>query len=270
MGLTATVDPSVAAQMRRAAESLVIRARAGDQNAIAMIMKIRENVPRSRRAALAYDLIDKYIKKNPVSKAVRFGADRIQAEVTKETTLHGVKQAVAKGRSSKDYSKVVRCIERLPRRTDWLSYAAFVVADGRTVDERVICCILPQLRGQLVLKGTEPISIQRAQKAGHQICGEWDAEFAGEELSLARDNGYPLAVDAGSEVVPVDELFCRAFGDATDVDRVVEHASAIEAPARQPLRVGYVFGLARAIQGVTRRKRPISSYSKIVADELGD
>lgn len=65
-----------AEQVKQAAESLVIRARQGDQNAMGMIVAIRQNRDSgSRKAALAYDYIASYIRNNPVQERSAFGND---------------------------------------------------------------------------------------------------------------------------------------------------------------------------------------------------
>lgn len=267
--LSASVSPSVVARMEQGAESLVVRARSGDQNAIAMIARIREEVPRSRRAALSFDLIARYVREHPIVEGVRLGAERASAAVTKERSLRAARDATRRGVSAEHYTKVVRCIERFPQRIDWLAVMAHVVADGRDVDEEVVCAVLPLLRGSVVLHKRRPVSLQRARRANVSIAGDWAAEFGDDGLTIVRGDGSPLAVDVGSEVVPADELFCRAFGEVSRPDRVVEMAAPIERNARQPIRVGYVLGLARAIQGVARHGRPISSLSETIAEELG-
>jgi len=248
----------------------VVRARAGDQNAIAMIVRIREEVPQSRRAALAYDMLRKYVKEHPVVESVRLGVEAVSARANQKSTIRVARDVTRVGSTKKEYVRVVECIERSPRSVDCYTLMACVVADGRDVDEDVVCAILPTLRGTLVVCGSRPVSLEQAHRRGVKVAGEWAAEFGHDGLTIVRGDGAPLAVDAGSEIVPSDELFVRAFEEAGDTDRVIQMASSVDPNARQPVRVGYVMGLARRIQGVTRRGEPIGTLSIAAAEELGE
>jgi hypothetical protein len=255
--------------MSSAAEALVIRARSGDQNAIAMISRIREKAPESKRAAIAYKMLSHYIRSNPVKQQFRFGREKASSERTKESLLRAIKQSTRKGTPMKDYLRSVRYIEKSPRRIDWLAIVAHIVADGQEVDETIVCAILPNLRGRLVLADKKPIPIKQAIKSDSvQIAKEWDAEFGAEGLLLERD-GDPLAVEVGNYVVPVDDLFSWSFQASPDDDEIIKTAADIDPEERQPVRVGYVFGLARHIQEV-RNGAPIETFSKVVAEELDE
>jgi hypothetical protein len=68
--------------MRASAESVVERARAGDQNAMAMIVMIREAAGKgSKRAVLALDMLKETIRKNPIES--RMGEERPQYDPAK-------------------------------------------------------------------------------------------------------------------------------------------------------------------------------------------
>lgn len=74
-------------QQRLAAESLVLRARCGDQNAMAIISLVAQNSKKSPRAYTAYQHIQKYIDMHPVSDSP-FGVDAPQSVGTNEPSLN--------------------------------------------------------------------------------------------------------------------------------------------------------------------------------------
>lgn len=242
MGLAATVSNSTLTRMRAAAESLVIRARAGDQNAIAMISRIRVQVPGSRRAALAYDLLLKYIKSHPVTAL--FGGIRL---TSKAAALRGV-AAASRAAGATEYVRVVRWIERLPTSLDYYAEAACLVADGRNVDQSAVRAVLPALRGNVGIVGGEAVSLSK-------ISGEDHAE---------------LGFQVGGKLIPSSRMFEAAFVRAVRADLVQQLAGPLPGFARQPIRVGYVLGLAKVIQDVTRRGRPIGQLSELAGWELGE
>lgn len=78
-------------KMRVAAESLVERARAGDQNAMAMISAVREQASKgSKRARKSVKLLQQYIDANPVSESSddHYSPKRILPPVVKQLGAH--------------------------------------------------------------------------------------------------------------------------------------------------------------------------------------
>lgn len=264
MGLAAQADPSVVAKMRQAAESLVIRARAGDQNAIAMISEVRKNVPRSRRAALAYDLLCDYVKKNPVGK-VAFGfASRVAGKA--DPLLYRAIHDVVGGPK---YAQVVQLIEKLPTSVDRYAEAACLVADGKNVDELTIRAVLPNLRGEVMVVDGKPMTFDQLRASGKKFATDWTVRVD-RKLTIATRDGCGVGFSRGGRAVLSTELFRWAFDNAGYTDRVLEFAEPWPKVARQPIRVGYVMGLARNIQMVTRRRGPIAELSETAGWELGE
>lgn len=266
MGLANTVDAATLRRMRSAAESLVIRARAGDQNAIAMIMRIRDGVRHSRRAALAYDLLRSFVKKNPIGKVVSpfgfAGGSRLSY-----TAL----AAACRTQTPDKYVGVVRCIEKLPTDLDRYAEAACLVADGRPVDAAAVKWVIPALRGSVVVAGDAPVSFGEAQSRGFRIAENWEVHSDPRgNLRITPAGGHPIGFPLPGKAVSSVALFAAAFNRATRADAVQKMAGPLPSEHRQPLRVGYVMGLAHAIQSVVRRGVPIKTLSENAAWELGE
>lgn len=265
MGAAATVDDGTLERMRSGAKDLVVRARAGDQCAIAMIVRVREQAPHSRRAALAYDLLRDYVERNPVGRLANFAGQILERPMP--TLWH----AVMRGTWPEAGRVVVRCVERLPTDVERYARAACVVADGMDVTPAVVVRgVLPHLRGDAVLLDGKPATIDEAKRAGKRTASRWVAEYGrGGDLRVA-SNGMDVGFRRGSEVLSSLEMFCVAFNRATDCAGVQEYAAPFARSQRQPIRVGYVLGLARAIQGVARKEGPIADLSDLAAWELGE
>jgi hypothetical protein len=252
--------------MKSAAESLVIRARAGDQNAIAMIMRVRDGVRHSRRAALAYDLLRNFVKKNPVGKAVSpFGF------AGSGRSSYAAIASSAKKQEPKGYSSIVRWIEKLPTDLDRYAEASFLVADGRPVDAAAVKWIIPALRGSVIVAGELPVSFGEARAKGFRIAEDWEVQSdARGNLRITPAGGHPIGFPLPGKAVSSVALFAAAFNRATRADAVQKMAGPLPTEHRQPLRVGYVMGLAHAIQSVVRRGVPIKTLSENAAWELGE
>jgi len=69
------VTASVDEQQKLAAESLVLRSRCGDQNAMAIISLVAQNAKKNPRAHNAYLHIRHYIDNHPVGENSSFGAE---------------------------------------------------------------------------------------------------------------------------------------------------------------------------------------------------
>lgn len=68
-------------QVQLAAEDLVLRARQGDQNAMAILAQVQENAKQGNsKARKAFKMINKYIKANPPDERSSFGRDIVRAE----------------------------------------------------------------------------------------------------------------------------------------------------------------------------------------------
>ena len=267
MSASATVDQSTLSLMREEAQSLVVRARAGDQCALAMIARVRESVPTSRRAAAAYELLREYVLRNPVGRGLSDFAGALRGSRSPMATLG----AAATRRGVDGRGELVRCIERLPTDLDSYARAACMVADGKMVSREVVCrSILPHLRGDAVAIDGVPFTLGAAHRAGKRIASEWIAEWGKEGDLRATSNGMDVGFRHEGVVLPSLSQFVRAFNAATYADDVREMATPLPSAARQPIRVGYVFGLARAIQRVTRNEEPISQLSDLVSWELGE
>jgi hypothetical protein len=261
---TADLGPSVVAKMRAAAESLVVRARAGDQNAIAMISRIRESVPRSRRAAAAYEHLREYVAKHPVAEA---GFGSVLSRLDTPSAMRSVATAANRGDG---YGGLVRAVERLPTKTVSYTRAACLVADGRNVDEAAVRAVLPMLRGDAVIQDGKGVSLGAAHRAGHKVAQEWDVTLEGGNLRIKPVDGFELAFEVKGKPVSSAWLFRTAFNRALWTEDVLLIAEPLSDAARQPVRVGYVLGLAYSIQGVTRRGRRIGDLSEVAGWELGE
>lgn len=92
-------------KMRLTAEALVLRARAGDQNAMSHIVMIRENAKRgSKRAMLSQQLIYEYLQDNPLTD---FGQEGTPQVVKKNRAL----VAFAKSVRAKDPQHTMTALE---------------------------------------------------------------------------------------------------------------------------------------------------------------
>lgn len=72
---------------------IVMRSRAGDQNAIAIIIETRKAAERGvARAKLAFGMLTNYIKSHPISKRVSFGEDKpitaLKTQIQAPSNLH--------------------------------------------------------------------------------------------------------------------------------------------------------------------------------------
>lgn len=267
MSHVAEVSPTVAARIRAAAESLVVRSRAGDQNAIAMIMRIRDSVPRSRRAALAYEALRDYVNRNPVSET-RFGA--VLASIETPSAMKSI-EASSSSKKDGEYAQIVRAVERLPTKTVSYARAACLVADGRDVDANALRCVIPMLRGDVAIVDGKGAPLAEAYRGGHKIAEEWEVELDdGGNLRIKPLNGFELAFEVNGKPVSSAWLFKTAFNRALLTDDVLAFAQPLSSSARQPVRVGYVMGLAHSIQGVTRRGKKVGELSEIAGWELGE
>ncbi len=266
MSRVAEVSPSVAARIRAAAESLVVRSRAGDQNAIAMIMRIRESVPRSRRAAFAYEALREYVRRNPVSDT-RFGA--VLAAIETPSAMKSIASSAASGDDG-EYAQIARAVERLPTKTVAYARAACLVADGRDVDADALRCVVPMLRGDVAIVDGKSASLGSAHRAGNKIAEDWEVELADGNLRISPVNGFELAFEVKGKPVSSVWLFKTTFNRALLTDDVLEFAAPLSSAARQPVRLGYVMGLAHSIQGVTRREKKVGDLSEIAGWELGE
>lgn len=258
------LESSAAARMRAAAESLVVRARAGDQNAIAMIMRIRESVPRSRRAAAAYEMVREYVSKHPVVEA-GFGAVLSVIE-----TPSAMREIASYSTKTDGFGKLVRAVERLPTKTVAYARAACLVADGIDVDEDSVRAVLPFLRGDVAISDGKGATLGGLHRAGKKIAESWDVSLEGGDLKIRPSDGFELAFEVAGKPVSSIWLFRTAFNRALWTDAVLEFAAPLSNAARQPVRIGYVLGLARSIQGVTRRGEKIGSLSDVAGWELGE
>lgn len=261
---TDTLDPAVAARMRAATESLVVRARAGDQNAIAMIVRVRESTPRSRRAAAAYEMLREYVSRNPVAEA-GFGA--VLSRIETPSAMRAISEASNRGDG---YGQLVRAVERLPTKTVAYTRAACLVADGRDVDENAIRAVLPTLRGDVAILDGKGASLGSMHRAGKRIVEDWKVQLDGGVLRIRPADGFELAFEVKGKPVSSAWLFKTAFNRALWTDDVLSFAEPLSNAARQPVRVGYVLGLARSIQGVTRKGGRICDLSDMAGWELGE
>lgn len=264
MSQAATLEPSAVARIRAAAESLVVRSRAGDQNAIAMIMRIRASVPRSRRAAVAYEALRDYVSKHPVAEA-GFGA--VLSAMGTPSAMRGIADASSR---ADGYGRVVREIEKLPTKTVSYARAACVLADGLDVDEDAVRAVLPFLRGELAISDGSGATIGAVHRDGKKIAESWDVSLEGGNLRIRPTDGFELAFEVRGKPVSSIWLLRTAFDRATSTEDVLKFAEPLSVAARQPVRVGYVLGLARAIQGVTRRGGKIGDLSEVAGWELGE
>lgn len=267
MSHVAEVSPSVAARIKAAAESLVVRSRAGDQNAIAMIMRIRESVPRSRRAALAYEALREYVRRNPVSET-RFGA--VLASIETPSAMKSIATSSA-SKEDGEYAQIVRAVERLPTKTVSYARAACLVADGRDIDASALRCVIPMLRGDIAIVDGKGSALASAHRDGNKIAEEWEVELdEGGNLRIKPIDGFELAFEVNGKPVSSAWLFKTAFNRALLTEDVLSFAQPLSSAARQPVRVGYVMGLAHSIQGVTRRGKKVGDLSEIAGWELGE
>lgn len=255
---------SVASRIRVAAESLVVRARAGDQNAIAMITRVRESVPRSRRAALAYEALRDYVAKHPIVKS-GFGAvlDAIE-------TPSAMRALVESSNRQDGYGSLVRAVERLPTKTVAYTRAACIVADGRDVDQSALCVVIPQLRGDVALLNGKGATLGAAHRTGNKIAEEWSVTLENGNLRIRPLSGFELAFEVKGKPVSTAWLFQTAFNRALWTEDILRFAEPLSDAARQPVRIGYVMGLAHSIQGVTRRNQKIGDLSEVAGWELGE
>ena len=79
-------NTSIQEKQRMAAQSLVDRARCGDQNAMAIIALVAQNAKTSQRAAMAQSYIQAYIKANPVKEDGSFGTEPNDGETSVSRT----------------------------------------------------------------------------------------------------------------------------------------------------------------------------------------
>ncbi len=258
------LESSAAARMRAAAESLVVRARAGDQNAIAMIMRIRESVPRSRRAAAAYEMVREYVSKHPVTEA-GFGAVLSAIE-----TPSAMREIASYSAKTDGFGKLVKAVERLPTKTVAYARAACLVADGVDVDEKSVHAVLPFLRGDVAISDGKAATLGGLHRAGEKIAESWEVSLEDGNLRIKPTDGFELAFEVAGKPVSSIWLFRTAFNRALWTEEVLRFAEPLTNAARQPVRIGYVLGLARSIQGVTRRGEKIGSLSEIAGWELGE
>lgn len=258
------LESAAASRMREAAESLVVRARAGDQNAIAMIMRIRESVPRSRRASAAYEMIREYVSKHPVVDA-GFGA--VLSVIETPSAMRSIVGCVGK---TDGYGRIVKAVERLPTKTVAFARAACLVADGRDVDEEAVKAVLPFLRGDIAISDGKGASLGGLHRAGKKIAESWDVALENGNLRIRPTDGFELAFEVAGKPVSSIWLFRTAFNRALWTEDVLRIAEPLTNAARQPVRIGYVLGLARSIQGVTRRGEKIGSLSEVAGWELGE
>lgn len=83
---------SMKEEQRLAAESLVKRARCGDQNAMAIISLVAQNAPKSARAKSAYQYIRQYIDSHPLG-APRFAGESVSTGPSRPVHRIGVRLA---------------------------------------------------------------------------------------------------------------------------------------------------------------------------------
>ena len=79
--------------MQTKVRDIVLRSRAGDQNAIALIIETRKAAERGiARARVAFGMLTKYIKQHPASKRAAFGEEKpivaLATQITAPSDLH--------------------------------------------------------------------------------------------------------------------------------------------------------------------------------------
>lgn len=121
--------------IQKASESLVDRARQGDQNAVALICQVRENRKKGNpKAAIAYDYMMSYVNKRPAKKQDYFGC----CHETSFSPLVRAKEA--KGLV---YGKtLVKFVLDMGQSIDDSRLAAYILATGRPIDRKVLRSVL--------------------------------------------------------------------------------------------------------------------------------
>jgi hypothetical protein len=260
--MSGVVSATTLEKMREAAKSLVIRSRSGDQCAIAMIMRIRQMAPHSRRAAVAYDLLRDYVHNHPVKSFATFG-------LVDSNPMERVYECAKK----ENWNKLVKAIESLPKDIDVFAKAACLVADGGTVNVDVLRAVLPHLRGDVVIDNGKVITLGEAHRAGKKIAETWRIESNDGNLRITPEDGLDIGFRSGSygegKASSSSKMFAFALKYSVFSDMVQKRALKFRSVARQPYRIGYVLGLAKVIQDV-RDGASLSNLSDLAAWELGE
>ncbi len=146
--------------IQKAAETLVLRSREGDQNAMGMLHTLAQNRKSGNpKAGLAYDYAMAYIKKNPVRKTPNFGACQ---RCTSFEGLAHAKQPLKYGRTI-----VAFVVDMGPSSYD-SRVVAHIIARLRPIDtramRRLLACVPYDVRGNFGPGYRDPHNVQAHQR----------------------------------------------------------------------------------------------------------
>ncbi len=165
--------------IQKAAETLVNRARDGEQNAMGMLQAIAQNrLAGNPKAGLAYDYARAYIKKNPPRKTPTFGV------CNRCPSFEGLAEA----RNGAKYGRVISLfiLDLGPSNTD-SRVAAHVIARLRPVDRDALRRVL----------GSTPPSVRGRFNSGYRNTHRAGATAKKERLSEPEMKGLQLGYVMG-------------------------------------------------------------------------
>lgn len=257
--------------MQGAAQSLVRRARAGDQNAIGMLICVRKAARKSKRAALACQMAKDYAKKTkPVIDTEGFEIGIDKPNYSRELVKYA---------NSNVYSGLITVLPKAASNIDESIKAAFLIADGKDVTDELISKIVQYCKGDIAFtESGKPIigGVAAAEKAKREIAKEFTFTREGRKLKVKPSGsnvyvtGFTLTYKDKPTAVPCHDILAAGYNAALYTDKVIDWANGMPGNAKRILQLGYTLGLANKIQGITRRNAKIGSLSSMVAWELGE
>lgn len=262
-------------RLKVAAQSLVRRARAGDQNAIATIIMVRKARKRSPRAAMAFDILRVYINDHPSiidTEGFDIGSENVSATKT-----------LVKCAESENVDKYSNCmintLVKMSKSVEASLEAASLISSGKDIDDRILATIASRLPGEVTFAENGKViigGVEAAEKAGRKPTANFSVKWADGKVKVkpisekSFTRGYIVTEKGKPRAVPSHDIFTAAFNSAVYSDKVVGWSAGMSGRAREILQLGYTLGLAKRIQDITRYNAKISTLSEMVAWELGE
>jgi hypothetical protein len=188
--------------MRSAAESLVERARNGDQNAVAIIIEVRKNAQAGKqKAKIAYSLLKDYITNNPNGQ--QHHTFRGESQVKFKSPIGALRIASQKVKDAYEYAATVSShIEAVGPTFEGSEQAANVLADGPAVTDELLASVQNSLPS-----GKEAFKVGvKASRHKRQIADI--AKKVSKEEKRCLQIGYVLGVARSIQMVRLDEVPC--------------------------------------------------------------
>lgn len=270
------ISPAERRKMQAAAQSLVRRGRAGDQNAIGLIVSIRESAKKSKRAALAYNMLMECAKK---TKPI-IDTDGFEIGVEKPNHIKKLVKYTGKKASDKIYSTCV--VTQLPKVGSDVNSslkAALLIADGREITDDLMGQIAKYCKGDIFFneKGKAIVGgMNTIKKLGKTPVTEYDVSRDGSQIKInpsgenVYSTGFMVIYNGKPTPIACTYILAAGYNAAVYTDKVLGWAKGMPVAAKRVLQLGYTLGLANKVQGITRHSAKISTLSSMVAWELGE